>query len=32
LWVLPDILGAGLVDTIDGLTTVIGKALLVAVP
>ncbi len=32
LWNLPSALGAGLLETIDGFTTVIGKALLVAVP
>jgi Family of unknown function (DUF5995) len=32
LWNLPAVLASGLMDTIDGFTTVIGKALLVPVP
>jgi len=32
LWNLPPVLAAGLMDTIDGFTTVIGKSLLVPVP
>ena len=32
LWYLPALLAAGLIDTIDGFTTVISKALLVPVP
>ena len=32
LWSLPSPLAAGLIETIDGCTTVIGKALLVPVP
>jgi hypothetical protein len=32
LWDLPPLLAAGLMDSIDGFTTVIGKALLVPVP
>jgi hypothetical protein len=32
LWTLPPLLGAGLMDSIDGFTAVIGKALLIPVP